>query len=111
MPTGKLTRWLSAIQLSDENGDGSNGVYHRICMVAGPRREIGLRGLDDEVVVIGHLAPGVHRPVVSLATLGQCVQPDLAVAVVGIDVLAPIAARGNVIEAATEFESARSGHA
>jgi hypothetical protein len=38
--------------------------------LAHPRREIGLRSLDDEVVVIGHLTPGMDRPVVSLAALG-----------------------------------------
>ena len=34
-------------------------------------RQIGLGGFDDEVVMVGHLAPGMHRPVVALAALGE----------------------------------------
>ncbi len=34
-------------------------------------REIAFRGLDDEVVVIAHLAPGVNRPVEPLTALRQ----------------------------------------
>ena len=74
------------------------------------RRKVALRGFDNQVVVIAHLAPGVERPVVAPTTLGKGFQPGFAVGVVVIDVLAPVAARGDVIKTAREFQSERAGY-
>ena len=74
-------------------------------------REIALRGLDDQVVVIGHLAPGVDRPVEALATLCQGFQPAFAIDVVRVDILAAVAARGHMVQPPGEFESKWTGHA
>ena len=63
------------------------------------------------MIVIGHLAPGVDSPVVALAALGQGFQPGYAVDVIDKDILAPIPARGHVVETAREFEPQRTGHA
>jgi len=47
---------------------------------------------------------------VALTTLGKGFQPGFAVGVVVIDVLAPVAARGDVIKTAGEFQSQRAGY-
>jgi hypothetical protein len=52
----------------------------------------------------------VERPVVAPTTLGKGFQPGFAVGVVVIDVLAPVAARGDVIKTAGEFQSQRAGY-
>ena len=67
--------------------------------------------LGSQMIVIGHLAPGVDGPVVALAALGQGFQPGFAVNVVDKDILAPIPPRGHVVETAREFEPQGTGHA
>ena len=65
--------------------------------LAHARCEVGFRGLEHEVVVIGHLAPDVDRPVVPLAAVGQDLKPRFAVGVVEKDVLATVATRSDVV--------------
>ena len=55
--------------------------------------------------MIGHLAPGVECPVVTLATLGQGFQPGFPVYVVAIDVLPPVATRCEVVEPPAQHQS------
>ena len=77
--------------------------------LAHPGRKVAFGGFDDQMIVIGHLAPGMDGPVVALAALGQGFQPDFAVDVVDKDILAPIPARGHVIKTAREFEPHADG--
>ena len=72
--------------------------------------KIGIRGLNDEVIMVGHLAIGVAEPVETAAHLAQGGEPIGAVLVVAIDRLAPIAARRYVIEAAGELDAEGSGY-
>jgi len=67
--------------------------------------EIGLGRFYNHMIVVGHLALGVDDPVKSFATLGQHFQPRYAVGIVNVDVLAPVAARRDVVQSAGEFEA------
>ena len=53
---------------------------------------------------MGHLAIGVTHPVEALAELGKRIEPGYAIVVGQKNVLAPLAARGDVIKGAGEFE-------
>jgi len=57
-----------------------------------------------------HLALGEAGPVGALANGTQDIEPGDAILVVQIDVLAAIAPRGDVVEAAGEFEAQQTGH-
>ena len=67
--------------------------------------EIAFHRFDYEVVVVAHLAPGVNPPVVAFAGFGKNGEPPKAVGIIAVDVLTPVAARGNVIQATSQFES------
>lgn len=75
-----------------------------------PFGQVGIRRLDDEVIMVGHFAIGVAAPVETAAYLAQHPEPIRAVLIVAIDTLAPITARGDVIEPTGEFDAERSGH-
>lgn len=62
-----------------------------------PLREIPLRRFEDEVVVVRHQTIGVTEPVEPLDDLRQHLEKGLAVPVVLVDRLTPIAARRDVI--------------
>src|SRR5574340_86138 len=79
--------------------------------LAHPLRQIGLRRLDDEVVVVRHLAPGMAHPVEAGAHVSEDFQPDAPVLVGSENILAPVTPRSDVIEAAGKLDSQRSGHA
>jgi hypothetical protein len=59
--------------------------------------EVGIRRLDDEVIMAGHLAIGVAAPVETDAYLAEQGDPIRAVLIVVVDRLATITARGDVI--------------
>lgn len=63
---------------------------------------------DVEVVV--HEAVGVAYPVKTLADLAEEGEPLLAVSIVQIDRLSPVATRGNVVQSAGEFNAQGAGH-
>ena len=54
---------------------------------------------------------GLHRSVEAFADLRQDSQPGLAISVIKVDVLAPIAPGGDVVEGISEFKTKRAGHA
>ncbi len=74
-------------------------------------RKIAFGRFNDQMVVIGHLAPGVDRPVVALADLRQDVEPDLPVGIVQINIFPPITARRDMVQTTGEFQSERTRHA
>src|SRR5882757_2986628 len=73
-------------------------------------REIGLRGLDYEVIVIGHQDPHRDRPAKPFSCLPEEGEEGLAIAIGAEDVASFIAARGDVVESVFEFDSYRSCH-
>jgi hypothetical protein len=75
-----------------------------------PLGEVRIGRLDDEVIVVGHLAPGVAAPVETAAHLAQHDEPVRAVLIVAIDRLAPITARGHMVQPASELDAEGSGH-
>ena len=56
------------------------------------------------LIMMGHLALSVTHPVEALEDLGRRIEPGYAIVVGQKNVLAPIAARGDVIKRADEFE-------
>jgi hypothetical protein len=75
-----------------------------------PLGEVGFRGFDDQMVVIGHLAPGVAVPIESLANGAQDGEPLESVGIVEEDVLTPVTSRGDVVETAGKFDAQGAGH-
>ena len=67
--------------------------------------EVGIGRFDEQVIMIGHLAISVTDPVKAPADFGKRIEPGYAIVVGQKNVLAPIAARGDVIKRAGEFES------
>ena len=67
--------------------------------------EIGFGRFDQEMIVIGHLTPGVADPVEALADLAEDFKPADSIGVGQIDTFAPIATRGDMINAAGKFKS------
>ena len=67
--------------------------------------EVGIGRFDEQVIMIGHLAISVTDPVEAPADFGKRFEPGEAIVVGQKNILAPIAARGDVIKRAGEFES------
>ena len=73
--------------------------------VAHATRELALSGLYDKVVVIAHLAIGMHDKVEPFAGLAEQRQPGQAVTVGAEDGAAPVTACGNVVEGVVMLDS------
>ncbi|GAB5606014.1 hypothetical protein TK5_20940 [Sideroxyarcus sp. TK5] len=69
--------------------------------VAHALSEVALYGFDNNVIVVVHQTPRMADPVESLAGLGKYFQPDEAIRIVKKNILAPVAARGHVINPAS----------
>lgn len=78
--------------------------------VAHAARERRARGLDQQVVVVGHQAEGVAEPAPPLDRLRQDAQEGLPVVVVAVDGGTGVAAAGDVVDGARELEAERAGH-
>lgn len=74
-------------------------------------REIRLRRLDENVVVVAHLTVRKHVPTEPCDRLGERLVPQSAVCLVPIDELTCITAYGDVVDRAWEIEPQRSRHA
>lgn len=72
--------------------------------------EIALGRFDHQVIVVAHLAVGVDDEVKARGDQAEHLEPGVAVGVVAIDGVAPVAAAGHMVQRAGEFESERSGH-
>ena len=68
-------------------------------------RQVGLAGVQHEVVVVVHQAVGQHLRAEALHALGQHGEQGSAVGVVHEDGLAPVAAGGDVVHGAGEFDA------
>ena len=71
---------------------------------------VGLEGLQQKMVVVGHLALGLPRLVELGARLTERIIEDLIVGIVQTDVFASITRSGNMIQGASELRSQRLGH-
>ena len=63
---------------------------------------------DNEVVMIAPLATRVYPPIVAFTDLGKDRKPRQTVGIVAVDVLAPVTARGFVIQVTSQFEAKRA---
>jgi hypothetical protein len=72
--------------------------------------EIGLGGLDDEVIVIGHQYPGREAPTETLHSLSEEGEEHSGIDVVAEDGPSFIAARRDVVESAGKLDAKRSCH-
>ena len=73
-------------------------------------REIGLRRLDKEMVVIGHQAVGMTDPAKPLNSACENFQKTHSIDVVKKDLSTSIPATGNVIHSTFVFDSQWSSH-
>jgi hypothetical protein len=63
-----------------------------------PARQRVVRRLDDEMVVVAHLAPGIEVPAEAPGDIAEPPQVPLAIVVALVGGLPPVAAREDVIE-------------
>jgi len=75
-----------------------------------PIDEIGFGGLNHQMEMIAHQAPGVNLPIRFSTRLTQSFQKQLTVFVIAEDVLAMIAAIHDVVNSALVLNSKLSGH-
>ena len=73
--------------------------------------EIGLPGVQHEVVVVAHQAIGQGFGVEAGQRLRHDLQQAVAILAIGKDVFAPVTTRGDVIHRAGKFDTQRTGHA
>jgi hypothetical protein len=62
------------------------------------------------MIVIGQLTPGMTDPIKPFTHLTQDFQPNISVHLAEENILAPITARGHMVEATRQFYSQRSCH-
>ncbi len=62
------------------------------------------------MVVIGHLAPGVYRPVKALATLRQDLEPSQTVGIFMVDVFTAVTPGGDMVESAGKLNAQGARH-
>jgi hypothetical protein len=72
--------------------------------------QLGLRRLDDNVVVVRHQAEDVDRPAVAVDRLRQQLEKDEAIAVVADDRSAVDAARGDVEDPVRQLRAQQARH-
>ena len=73
--------------------------------------EIGARGFEDEVKMIGHQAPGMNLPAGFGTGFAEGLQEEFAVFVAEEDGLAAVTAVDDVINRSGELDAQFSGHA
>lgn len=73
--------------------------------LAHPLGEIGLGRLDQDVIVIAHLAPGMAGPIETRTDIREHYQPDLSIRISQVNVFPPIPTRGDVIQPTGKFKS------
>ena len=72
--------------------------------------EVRVRRFDEQLIVVGHQAVGMHQPVEPPA--GRCKNREEgpAILVTPVDILLPITAGGDVVKRPREFQSKWSRH-
>jgi len=63
-------------------------------------REIAVRGLHQQVVLVPHLAIRMDDPVEALADMAQHLQPQVPILILDINGLPPVSPRGDMVERA-----------
>ena len=76
-----------------------------------PPGQIGLRRLEQQVVMVHHLAVGKHEPSEALSRAREHLEPLNAVDFVSIDRLASVAAGRHMVNRVGRIEPKRPGHA
>ena len=94
---------LAAVPLVESAGVLAVEITH-------PVREVGERGLDDEVVVVAEQAVGVQPPAVAAPDALQELKEDAAVPIVQEDGRVVVAFRPDVVEGAGGQVAVRSSH-
>jgi hypothetical protein len=84
------------------------GVYS--IQLAHAYGQIGIRGFDEKMIMIGHEAVSVTNPVVSFVDVLESVQKVLAVGIVFEDGFLFIATRCHMIYCAWVFYAERTSH-
>jgi len=72
--------------------------------------EIPLRGLNEQMIVVTHLAVRVHLPVEASTDTAKHIEERMPILVPGVDILSPVCTCGDVIQGASELDAKRSGH-
>jgi len=72
--------------------------------------EIGPRGLDQQMKMIGHQDVGQHLHLVDLGGADQELQKDRMVQILGVDLLTGIAPAGNMVIGVLELDAEGTGH-
>ena len=72
-------------------------------------RQVGLAGLDHQVVVVAHQAVSEHLGVEPIHCLGDHRQMTQAILVVAVNRLTPVAARGDVVDGVGELDAQGAG--
>ena len=70
-----------------------------------PYGKIALHGFDEQMVMIGHLAPCMADPIEAPACLSKHVKPQQPITVVKIDVFAPVTTGSDVIQTACKLDA------
>jgi hypothetical protein len=73
-------------------------------------REVRVRGLYQQVVVVRHQAVAVTNPVEAIARVCQYSEEGGSVSVIAIDDFSAITARRDVVQSARKLDSERSRH-
>src|SRR5574341_899526 len=73
-------------------------------------REVSLRGLNDQVIVVVHQTVGVAKPVEAVNDFAQALQEGFAISIVIENVFSGVAPRRHMIDRAVKFDSERAGH-
>ena len=81
-------------------------AVHVLCeyavKLAHAQGQVALDGFDYQVVVVAHLAPGMHDPAKALATLSRDIYPKRTICVAVMDIFTAITARGDVEKTARD---------
>lgn len=88
-----------------------NSLFHRIDTAVEPVHatgQIAIRRLNDQMIVIGHLAGSVAAPIGPITRLAQPFQPNEAVFIIEVNRLAPVCARGDMVQPTGQLDSKRS---
>jgi hypothetical protein len=72
--------------------------------------QIAIRRLDQQMIVIGHHAPGVTNPVEVTHYIPEHINEPLTIGIIRIDRFAAIPACGHVVQRTTKFNAHRPTH-
>jgi len=71
--------------------------------LAHPLGEIGIRRLNEQVIMVAHQAVGVHQPVEPMTDTAKQIKENVAVPSPEVNILSPATACSDVVESASEL--------